>query len=543
MAWAARRAARAAVVAALLAALPGACTARHGGAAQTPVRGGTLRVADSAEVDSLDSRAARSRLAWTLERATTRELYSFDPAARGDRAALPVPDLAEGQPLVGADGRTWRFRLRPGGRFGPPLARDVTAADFVAAFRPGNRFNPYLGLFQAALALDPRTLELRLARPLPELRSILALPLFAPVPAEDATRPPGRGKAVASGPYQVARWRPGSSLTLVRNPDWRPATDPLRHAWVDRIEVSAGLDQAEVQRRLEDGEADLSLDGAAPRGRDLPGIVADRRLAGRWALKTTGCAWQLELDTRAGPTARLGVRRAVAYALDKYAVLRAFGGPYGGLPGTTILPPSVAGFQPADRYATTGAHGDVDRARRLLAAAGFPAGVTLAAAAPAVGDAPAALAGLAGSLARAGIRLRTDLLPGPADAPGIPAAGRPPGGVLLLRRCPAWPGDAAYSLLVAGFGGQRPAPSAPTDPTGYVNPQVDRLIDAALAEPDPTSRAHRWAAVDARVLDDAPVVPLTVEEAASLWSARLRGWTWTPWLANPDLTAAWLPPP
>lgn len=45
----------------------------------------------------------------------------------------------------------------------------------------------------------------------------------------------------------------------------------------------------------------------------------------------------------------------------------------------------------------------------------------------------------------------------------------------------------------------------------YDNPDVDRLIDRALAEPDQTRRAALWAETDGRIMRDAPIVPLLWE--------------------------------
>ena len=45
----------------------------------------------------------------------------------------------------------------------------------------------------------------------------------------------------------------------------------------------------------------------------------------------------------------------------------------------------------------------------------------------------------------------------------------------------------------------------------YHNPEVNRLIDQALAEPDRTRRAAQWGEIDQRIMRDAPLVPLLWE--------------------------------
>ena len=38
---------------------------------------------------------------------------------------------------------------------------------------------------------------------------------------------------------------------LVRNPNWDPATDPLRKAWVDRIEIKLDVSISSIQQAIE----------------------------------------------------------------------------------------------------------------------------------------------------------------------------------------------------------------------------------------------------------------------------------------------------
>jgi peptide/nickel transport system substrate-binding protein len=77
----------------------------------------------------------------------------------------------------------------------------------------------------------------------------------------------------------------------------------------------------------------------------------------------------------------------------------------------------------------------------------------------------------------------------------------------------------------------------------YDNPAMNRLIDRALAEPDPARPAALWAEADRRIMGDAPIVPLIWETYSFLWAPRVHGWVYDPWTTMPDLTAPWLDPP
>jgi peptide/nickel transport system substrate-binding protein len=77
----------------------------------------------------------------------------------------------------------------------------------------------------------------------------------------------------------------------------------------------------------------------------------------------------------------------------------------------------------------------------------------------------------------------------------------------------------------------------------YHDPAVNQLIDRALAEPDRDRRGAMWAAIDQRIMQDAPLVPLLWVNASFQWPSRVHGWVYNPWTAGPDLTAVWLDPP
>ena len=314
----------------LLLVLTAACGGRQGddGAADVnPVRGGTLRILSAAPVDSADTHSAYTAPAWALMRLHVRTLYSW----RGDVPATdgqqPVPDLAAGPPTISDDRRTYTFTLRDNVRYGPPVKRPVVATDFVYAVErqldsqypaPHSYNNVIKGTrefgegrantISGMKAVDDTTLRITLVQPAPDFLRIVSLPFFAPVPKEYASRfKPGtdysKAPPVGTGPYQLEEWTPNKSAAYVRNENWVSSTDPLRKAYVDRVEVRMGLDPAAIQQRLEAGAADLSLD-AAPPPADLPRLTNDPELAKRFIAPLSGCVSYLSLQTDNGPTAK-----------------------------------------------------------------------------------------------------------------------------------------------------------------------------------------------------------------------------------------------
>jgi ABC-type oligopeptide transport system substrate-binding subunit len=170
-----------------------------------------------------------------LRRGLGAEPDTLDPSLAEDNAALAIAaELHEGLTRTGPDGsvrpgaaESWEvsgdglsylFRLRDGLKWSNGEALDAQhfAAGLLALRQPDS-LAPYAGLFeslQTVEALDARHLRLTLARPLPQLPALLALPAAAPrFPRDrlDDTTP-------VSGPFRLQERAIGERLILERNP-------------------------------------------------------------------------------------------------------------------------------------------------------------------------------------------------------------------------------------------------------------------------------------------------------------------------------------
>jgi peptide/nickel transport system substrate-binding protein len=540
------------------------CSGRARAPRGTSGRGGTLRVLSVGDVDSLDTAVAYTTTAWSLARGYARTLYSHDAS----NPTVPVPDLADGPPSISADHRTYTFRLRGGVRYAPKVNREVTAQDFVTAVeRLYNKKTPSGGRNYADLiagaqefgrgeasrikglrATDARTLAITLVKPAGDFLSIVALPFFAPVPGEYAAHysvgAGYSGHVAGTGPYTIQRYVPGRSIVLGRNPNWDPATDPLRKAWVDRIQVTEGGNPETIDTAIERGAADLPFDTGPPNAR-LRAFTTDPELSKRFRAATTGCLDYLVLETSraAGPIADVRVRRALNYAVDKVAALQARG-PRRGPVASTILTPSSAGYQSYNLYPTPGDRGDPAKARALLAQASYPDGLTLSYVGSSNSHAVEMRRAIQTSLAKVGIRLQAKTYPEPDNyfrSLQLPSKRREHQ-IGEASWCPDWPGDNARGVIVSLLDGRLIRPSGNYNYGEYDNPTVNRMIDQALAEPDRTIRAALWGKIDERVMQDAPWVPLTYRQDLFYWSARVQDWTYDPWTNFPDITALRLKP-
>ena len=89
-------------------------------------KGGTLRVANSGDWDSLDPGETYYGYSWNFSRLYGRSLLMFK-VAPGKESNELVPDLAEGLGEASPDGKTWTYKIKQGVKFED--GTEVTSAD------------------------------------------------------------------------------------------------------------------------------------------------------------------------------------------------------------------------------------------------------------------------------------------------------------------------------------------------------------------------------------------------------------------------------
>jgi YVTN family beta-propeller protein len=287
------------------------------------------------------------------------------------------PELARGEPVVSPDGRTYRFRVRPGFRFSPPSNEPVTASGFERAIeRTRDR---RLGSFGGVLLSDVTDvtargdeLVVRLERPAPDLPARLSANYFCAVPPGTPAPPEGVDGVPTAGPYYVAAHVPNRSLVLRRNPGYRGA----RRGALAEIRYRIGVPAERGVAAVEAGRADF-VPLAAPNIGPGADAALVRRLAARYGPHSqaaragrqrlfTGPApnvYWFGLNTRRPLFADIRMRRAVNYAIDRRALAQHTGGGEAGRPTDQIIPPGMPGFRDAAIFPLGGP--DLATARRL----------------------------------------------------------------------------------------------------------------------------------------------------------------------------------
>jgi len=229
-----------------------------------------------------------------------------------------APALAERWELS-PDGRELTFHLRADARWsdGRPLtARDVeftyraqTAPEVAWPYADSKRVVESLRL------VDERTVTFRLASPGPyrmvDVNDGRILPEHAwgevPFAEWRASADRFRERLVVSGPYTLARWRPGVELELAPNPHYRDDAAPRRPV-VFRVTP----DSAALAERLLAGEFDFA-DGLQPLAAERVARADGLTLLASPSRQYDYVAWNL----RRAPFDDAAVRRALTLAIDR----------------------------------------------------------------------------------------------------------------------------------------------------------------------------------------------------------------------------------
>jgi peptide/nickel transport system substrate-binding protein len=299
---------------------------------------------------------------------------------------------------VSADGLTYLFHLRSGVRFHDGSVFDAAAAQFslqrIAAPGSTNPQRSRLRAISAVEAVDAHTLRVSLSRRSGGLLQGLAFGAAVMVSPQSAAT--NAVRPIGTGPFRFLRWRRGDSITLERNPDYRG-----QPALLDQVTFKFITDPTAAFAALMAGDVDAFSNYPAPES--FAQFAADRRF--RVFNGTTEMETVLGLNERAPPLSSVLVRRAISYALDRRAIIDGAMFGYGTPIGSHFPPRNPAYIDLTGVYPH-----DVDKARALLAQAGYPQGLTLTLKLPPPSYARRSGEIVAAQLLQAGIRVRIENL-------------------------------------------------------------------------------------------------------------------------------------
>jgi peptide/nickel transport system substrate-binding protein len=528
-----RRSNRLTITAAVAAAAALVLTGCSGGGASDDAssgtnKGGTLNILTTATSFHLDP-ATSQGLGITSLGLVLRRLTAWD--VEPGKTAKVVPDLATNTGDSSDGGKTWTYHLKKGLKFQDGSA--ITTKDIkwgiersFAPTLPGGLSyhksllvggDTYKGPFDGKTlnsieTPDDSTIVFKLNAAYGDWPWIVSMPAFSPVPEGDGTDiGVYDAKPVASGPYQVQSNQEGSQVTLVRNKEWSAKTDAVRTAGPSKVVVKESQDSSTVTQTLiaDNGDAKNSFGATYLGAAELNQVRANPSAQDRLATSKAGPLQYVAINTQKGSLKELKVRQALQYAVDRKSYRIAAGGALAGSYASTLITPGIAGRQDYDLY-EPGSTGDVAKAKQLLE----KAGVTDLKLTLATQNDPANLAeaqAIQAGLKRAGIAVT--LKPLDIDSFYTATTDGTDFDLALFSWQPDFPSaNANIQPLFASseIGGGR------YNVSKYSNPEVDALIEKATGTIDQQKAQALWAEADKRIMEDAPVVPLTYAKQSFL---------------------------
>ncbi len=491
-----------------------------------PRRGGSAIFVREEDPDYLDPALSYGTYSAPLIEGVYRGLLEYRDAP-GLAGNVLEPELAETLPAVREGATLYAFKVRRDARFGAPLHRHITAADFKYAIERLFRVNsPGVDFYASIVGADRiqngkdsvlagviakgDSLYIRLAHPDPTFLAVLSMSFTCPLPREIVERYPNEFSqhTVASGPFQVAEYAPRRRVLLVRNPDYVGTP-----AWLDTFELKLSVSTTNGVALIKRGEADGGFFEvpAAEFGRLRRDPVWRQQVMVSDALST----WLVYMNVRVRPFNDPRVRRAVAWAIDRRAVAKAWSG--AATPAHEFLPLSMPGAQPLDFYRGP----DVARAKALLRAAGYPHGFSTTLFGYTADPEPRVASILQQNLADVGIRARLELSEAAAyGAFAGDTSNRVPFGVYGWYADYPDPSNFFEPLI----DGRHITPILNNNLSMFQDPAVEAAIDRAMATADPVERGRRWARVDSMVMEAAPVAPTIHSLETRIFSPRIGGW-------------------
>lgn len=507
--------------AALMALMPLSASAQD-----TPTKGGEIVVTYKDDITTLDPAIGYDWVNWSMIKSLYSRLMDYEPGT-----ANLVPSLAESFD-VSADGLTYTFKLRPDVKFSN--GRAVVASDVKYSIEravnpktqgPGAGFFGAINGFDAVSGgtsetlsgietPDDQTVIFKLSRPDATFLHVLAINFASVVPKEAVEAAAGDfgKKPVGSGTYILKDWTIGQKLVFDRNPDYFNKDLP----YIDKVTVEVGQEPLVALLRLQKGEVDIAGDGIPPaKFLEIKNSPEGAQMIVDGEQLQTG---YLTLNTKIKPLDDVKVRQAINMAVNKERITRILNGR--ATPANQPLPPLMPGYDKS----FTGYAFDVEKAKALLAEAGFPDGFETVLYSTNTDPQPRIAQAIQQDLAAIGVKAEVRAL---AQGNVIAAGGTEGEAPMVWSGGMAWiadfPDPSNFYGPILGCSG---AVQGGWNWSWYCNEALDKRAIEADSMSDPAKVAERqaaWGKIFTDIMADAPWVPVINERRVVAKSVRMGG--------------------
>lgn len=486
-------------------------------ASSTPVSGGTLTLARTAAVTSLNLHTEiTSNNAFAIDKI-------FEPLLTFDSAGKLQPAVASSYE-ESSDGLTWTFTIRDGIEFSNGTA--VTPADVVFSLQSHldekDAPLPFSAPITSITASGSNQVVVTLSKPYTPFAAEIAEFANGIIPANYGGESADAffQKPIGTGPFTVESWTSGGDITFAKNTHYWQAGKP----YLDTLVYKTVTDDNQLVAQLQAGQVD-AID-------DVPQAnVADLQANSALTVDSTD-SWNVEelfFNTKKAEFGDVHVRRAIAYAIDKAGIVQAtsFGTAKA---ADSLLPPTIQ-YYSSDISAPSY---DVDAAKKELAQSAYPNGFTttllIASDETLWGQEAQAIQQ---ELAAIGITVKIESIDH----------------ATFRERFFAYDFDFMLNSATSDYADPNSIVQFQADPTGfsnsfwtgYSNPEVTALITKGQEQPDGDERAATYKQIQTLIAADSPYVPLSYPAAIKATTSKVQGFAVLP-NGSANLTDTWIQP-
>jgi peptide/nickel transport system substrate-binding protein len=285
----------------------------------------------------------------------------FEGLTRIDRNGAVKPALASSW-TISDDKKTYTFRLQKNVTFHDGAAFDADDVVFsLDRARAADSVNAQKALFkpiESVVKQDAHTVVVTLTQPTGGF--LFNMGWGDAVMVDAASAATNKSHPVGTGPFKFSKWVKGDRVMMVKNDNYWGTPAKLKSATIKIIP-----DPAAASSAMMSGDIDAFANYPAPES--LAQFESDPRF--KVVIGSTEGETILSTNNQRGPFKNLKVRQAMAHALDRKAILDGAMFGYGTPIGTHFAPHHPAYVD----LIATHPH-DLEKARQLLAEAGYPDG-------------------------------------------------------------------------------------------------------------------------------------------------------------------------
>lgn len=413
------------------------------------------------------------------------------------------PDLAESWD-TSSDGLEWTFKLREGVQchhgYGELTSDDVVYSFARAADKERSSFSSDFAVFDKVEAPDKYTVKITLKNPVPSLLGLVTNYHGGNVVCKKAAEEMGadfQKRPIGTGPFMFGEYTPQQSLKLVANPDYfrgKPQLDGITYQYIPSDSARDLAFQA--------GELDMVYGKQdqtwAERTKAIDGVVVHVMEPAEMSV--------MYLNMASKPLDDIRVRRAIAMATNREQFME-FKGRDVTREANSPVPQGYLGY--ADMSALMPDY-DVEGAKKLLAEAGYPDGITLKVIHTALPGMLGTMEVFQSQMAQAGIKLDLEVV----EHATFHAQIRQDLSQIVHYSAARFPVADTY---LTQFYHSKSIVGTPTGITNFSHCTVaDSEIDAARIEQDQAKQKELWKTAQEKIMNEICSVP--IYENLQIWA-------------------------